>query len=639
MNFVVLDGETFWAQDYSLSMMTSESYIRNPRFKVHGWGVLPIGGRPRWLTHEQFQRFADVVDWSSTAVICQNTRFDGAILGWRYGIKPRLWIDTMGMYRALHPELKSHSLANLGKHFGFGMKGNELLNTKGKETLTPTEWLQLGVYCALGDDSDCRITERLFNAAWHRFPPFERAIMDMTLRMYIEPILEVEQNVLGEFLKKHVDEKINLLHRCGLNKSSVMSGELFAEALRQLGVEPPTKPSPSNPHKTIYAFAKTDEAMDELADHEDPQVQVLVAARLGNKSTLLETRTRHVMEIGRRGNLPIPLNYWGAKITGRHSGGDKLNMQNFTRGSVLRDGIVAPPGHKIVVGDSSNIELRLVMALSGQEDQVQLIRHYDSIPEDQRVTDLYCDFATDIYSRTITKKDKDERFVGKTGKLSLQYMASGNRFHEMVRQAVAKENAKERAKNPQWVNKKPLTPSEAERVKDVYRAKHRKVVSLWYYCDETIIPSIAERAVMRPVDVNGWFLTNGSGFSLPGELGVQYPGLAKTAVTVVGNHVVEQEWRYDSGRGLRNLYGAKVVENLCQHAARQVVMYQALLVGTRYRVVHSVHDELVCCVPEDEAEECAAFMLQCLSTAPKWAQGRLPVTGEVGIGDSYGEAK
>lgn len=614
MKFVVIDAETYWTPEYSLSKMTSESYIRDPQFKVQGWGVMPIGKEPAWLTEEEFKRKAANTDWSDTAIICHNTRFDGAILGWHYGIKPRLWVDTMGIYRALYPHLRSYALGALGKHFQFGEKGNADW-TRGIRDLSLWQWSQLGDYCK----DDCRITGRLFEAAWGGFTPFERMVMDMTLRMFIEPVLMVDEPVLWAFHKDIVAKKEHALKTCNIDRDQVMSNDKFAALLQGFGVEPPMKPSPSNPDREIYAFAKTDEAMDELADHDDIRVQALVAARLGNKSTLLETRTRHVIEIGRRGALPIPLNYWGAKVTGRHSGGDKLNMQNFTRGSVLRDGLLAPPGHKVVVGDSSNIELRLVMALAGQWDAIEKIRSG---------MDLYCDFATDIYGKTITKADVDERFVGKQGMLSLQYMASDTKFGNMMRQ-----------------KKHPLVPAESTRVKDVYRRKHRKVVDLWYYCENEVIQSIATKSVMRPVDVNGWFLTNTTGFALPGDIGVQYPDLRRMSVkkqvrgAPAGSQTFQEEWSYDSGRGRRTLYGAKVVENLCQHAARQVVMYQALLVQTRYRVIHSVHDELVCCVPENEAEECAAFMLQCLSTAPKWAQGRLPVTGEVGIGDSYGEAK
>lgn len=626
LQLVVLDAETYWADDYTLSKLTNEEYIRDPRFKVHGWGVKPVGAKPHWLREEQLLQWAEKADWDNIGIICQNTRFDGAILGWKYGIKPRLWIDTMGMFRALYPALKSHSLASLGKEFGFGVKGHAVMSTKNKRDLNPAEWDILGDYCAYGADSDCRITERLFLHGWPSFPPFERAIMDMTLRMFIYPTLEVDGPVLTDFLATHMREKAELLEKCGLDKKSVMSNAKFAEALERIGVEPPMKPSPSNPDRRVFAFAKTDAAMDELLEHEDARVQVLAAARVGNKSTQLETRAKRLIGISERGALPIPLNYWGAKITGRHSGGDGLNMQNFTRGSVLRDGVKAPPGFKIVVGDSSNIELRLVMALAGQLDQIEKIRYYDSIPENERVTDLYCDFASAIYGRNVTKADTDERFVGKQGMLSLQYMASGKKFGNMLRQ-----------------KRHPIPEAEAERVKDVYRAKHYKVKQFWYYCENEVIPAIHAREVMRPVDVNGWFLTTQNGFALPGELGVQYPSLAYGALHIASiagtNTILEKQWFYDSGRGRRNLYGAKVVENLCQHAARQVVMYQGLLVATRYPLVHSVHDELVCCVPDEEAEECAAFMLQCLSTAPKWTQGKLPVTGEVGIGDSYGEAK
>lgn len=600
MTPLILDAETYWDADYTLKKLTPEEYIRDERFKLHGFGALHFGsGSYKWMNEATFVEWAAKVPWDRVAAVCHNTRFDGAILAWRYGIRPKLWVDTMGMYRALHPHLASYALSNLGKRFTPLTKGDEAMNTKGVRDLNVESFARLGDYCK----TDCIITAELFRQAKDQFTRFEYAVMDMTLRMFTEPILEVDGPRLKAYLKDLQARKNDLLKDSGVDLSTIMSNVQFAKALYSRGVEPPMKKSKTTGRMT-FAFAKTDVEMKQLSESDDPAVQTLVSARLGLKSTILETRTARLIGIAERGPLPVPLNYAGAKITLRHSGGDSLNLQNLNRGSELRKGIVAPPGHKVVVGDSSNIELRLVMALAGQKDAIEKIRNK---------VDLYCDFASDIYGRTITKDDEEERFVGKQGMLSLQYMASAPRFREMLRQKG-----------------RVVSESESDHVVQLYRRKHYCVRNLWYYCEETVIPAIHRGDAMIPVDVNGWFITTHNGFALPEHLGVQYVGLHKDS----------EGWRYEDGTvGGGYIYGAKLVENLCQHAARQVVMFQALLVGLRYRVVHSVHDEIVCCVPEDQAEDCAKYMRECLSVSPKWAGNLLPVAGEVGIGATYGDAK
>jgi len=54
-------------------------------------------------------------------------------------------------------------------------------------------------------------------------------------------------------------------------------------------------------------------------EHEDERVQAVVAARLGTKSTLEETRTERFINIAKRGSLPVPLSYYAAH-TGRWGG-------------------------------------------------------------------------------------------------------------------------------------------------------------------------------------------------------------------------------------------------------------------------------------------------------------------------------
>ena len=92
------------------------------------------------------------------------------------------------------------------------------------------------------------------------------------------------------------------------------------------------------------------------------------------------------------------------------------------------------------------------------------------------------------------------------------------------------------------------------------------------------------------------------------------------------------------GRQRVHLHGAKVVENLSQHAAMQIVMWQTARINQRYPVKLSVHDEAVCVVRDDELDEARAYMEECLAMTPKWCRS-IPVSCETGVGPSYGAAK
>jgi len=96
-----------------------------------------------------------------------------------------------------------------------------------------------------------------------------------------------------------------------VDKETIMSNDKFALALESLGVVPPTKVSPKT-GKTAWAFAKSDEEFKQLLDHEDEQVRWLVEARLTNKTTIKETRTRRMFKTGKRGEIPVYLRYYGA---------------------------------------------------------------------------------------------------------------------------------------------------------------------------------------------------------------------------------------------------------------------------------------------------------------------------------------
>jgi DNA polymerase len=315
-----------------------------------------------------------------------------------------------------------------------------------------------------------------------------------------------------------------------------------------------------------------------------------------------------------RGPLPVYLNFWGAKTTGRYSGGNKVNWQNLpARGpsAGLRDALLAPEGHTVLVGDSSNIELRMVMALAGQWDVVEKLKNG---------VDLYCDFASKLFGRNITKADKAERFLGKTAMLGLQYGAGAPRFQEMVRLAARQDP-----------NLQEIELQRAYDIVSLYRQVHPQVVELWDRCHNWILPDIANGCSLVNVDVNGWFITQKDGFGRPGEPGVMYHDLQYNPRT--------KEWEYSMGRSRIRIYGPKIVENLSQHAAMRVVMWQTARINEKYPVKLSVHDEAVAVPKTEEITEARRYMEECLSLAPKWCRDRLPLACETGVGKSYGDAK
>ena len=408
MNLITVDMETYYDRDYSLSKITTEEYIRSDLFEVIGVSVKVNNEEAEWAsgTHQQIKQWLQSsFEWERSFVLAHNTLFDGAILSWRFGVNPRGWLDTLCMGRALHGVEVGGSLKALTERYGLGAKGTEVVNALGKRRLTfsDEELARYGDYCI----NDVELTYKLFNILAKDFPKQELRVIDQTLRMFIDPILELDGDMLQQHLIGIKQMKEDLLTSSGVEKAELMSNEKFAELLRPFGVEPPMKTSPSTGKQT-YAFAKSDEEFKALAEHEDLRVQTLVAARLGNKSTLEETRTQRFIDISKRGKLPVPIRYYAAH-TGRFGGDDKINMQNLpSRGNnanKLKKAIIAPEGYTIIDADSAQIEARVLAWLAGQDDLITAFAEGK---------DVYKKMASAIYGKPEFEITKDERFVGKT---------------------------------------------------------------------------------------------------------------------------------------------------------------------------------------------------------------------------------
>ena len=610
MDILTVDFETYYDKDYSLSKMQTDAYINDDRFEVIGVAVIKNDEDAVWFSGSELEVAGWLYnyDWANSAVRCHNTLFDGYILTQRFGIRPKLWMDTLGQGRMLLPYLQYHSLANLAKQYNLPDKGTAVVKALGKRRadFNPMELAEYADYCK-HDTWLCKELGKRFDPYT---PALELKLIDMTIRMFTEPLLVGNQAKMQELYDLEIQRKEELLKAANVDRSIIMSNDKFAAKLLELGVTPPRKISKTT-NKETYAFAKSDKEFTDLLESDDADVQALVAARLGVKTTIAETRALKFLETAKRGALPVYLNFWGAKTTGRYSGGNSINWQNIpARGpsAGLRDALLAPAGYTVLVGDSSNIELRTVMALAGQDDVLLKL---------QNGVDLYCDFASKLFGRTITKADKAERFLGKTAMLGLQYGAGAKRFQEMVRLAKRTDPSVEL-----------IDLDRAFAIVDLYRSVHYKVVELWKRCDKVILPDIANGCSMLNVDVNGWFITQWDGFGRPGEPGVMYNELKYDG----------KEWTYLMGKQRVGIHGAKVVENLSQHAAMRIVMWQTARINQRYPVKLSVHDEAVCVVRDEELDEARKYMEECLAMTPKWCRS-IPVACETGVGVSYGAAK
>ena len=421
MDLITLDFETYYDREFSLTKLTTEEYIRDKRFEVIGVGLKVNNGVVEWAsgTEQQIKDWLLQFDWENSMALAHNAMFDGAILAWRFGILPNLWLDTLCMGRALHGVEVSNSLAALAQREGLGTKGVEVLTVAGmrREDFSKERLARYGDYCV----TDVELTYLLFKKFLPLFPKKELKLIDTTLRMFIEPTLRLDKDLLQEHLQSIQEQKSKLLADSGVEASDLMSNPKFAEVLANLGVTPPRKTSLTTGKET-HAFAKNDEDFIALLHHPDWRVQGLVSARLGMKSTLEETRTQRFIDIAERGALPVPIKYYAAH-TGRFGGDDKINLQNLpSRGEnagKLKSAILAPEGYSIIDSDSSQIEARVLAWLAGQEDLLEVFRKNNEeilagVPKKQFKHDPYKLMASQIYGKPTTEITDPERFVGKT---------------------------------------------------------------------------------------------------------------------------------------------------------------------------------------------------------------------------------
>lgn len=596
---ITLDFETYFGVRCQLGKMTTMEYINDPDFKVHGVGLKFEDDPAEWYPEDEIEDLFRSIDWDDTRLLCHNTAFDGAVLAAKYGHHPRYYLDTSAMARGLYPG-QSSSLANVAIRLWPDdesmRKGDDLIKSKGLHDLPPDVEEALASYCI----QDTELTYAIFKQWEMEIPSSEYDLIDMTTRMFTKPRLVIDRERLTTYMEQERVNAETVIEGSGVDPKVLSSNPQFAEYIeKELNLVVPTKTSPTTGEQ-IPALGKDDAGFQQLREMY-PEHQKIWDARIAVKSRLTETRAQRFLKSANPDNtIGIPLRYYAAH-TGRFGGSDKLNFQNMPRSSELRKCLTAPKDHLIYVADLSNIEARMLAWLADQHD---LLDQFSS------GEDVYSSFASTIYDRPIDKNtDPTERFVGKTAVLGLGYGMGWRKFQSTLARGASGPVVD-------------VSDEKSWQIVNAYRSKFYKIPALWSTCDMFLIDMLVGRSNYHKV-----LETKRNRIELPNGMSLYYEDLAKTF----------DGFQFQSNRKTVYTYGGKITENVVQALSRIVVTDALLRLAYKRKdldVCLTVHDEIVCIGPAEDADERMQDIIDIMCIPPSWA-GDLPLAAEGGYDIGY----
>lgn len=702
-DLVSIDFETYWDEQFTLTKYPTHEYILDPRFETQGVALYwPFHNSRQWLTHEEFKVLCRRTDWSRKGIIHHHGHFDAAILAEHYGVNRvemingelvttnpvGLFIDTLPMCRYLIGPRVGASLSAAAKYFGLGRKGDFTLQTKGIRfaQMSREMWMKLGEYAVLdeNDDGDAVLTYKLFERIARSFPESEFELMDRVLRMFTQPTMKIDAELLRPYLEYETGRREAIVEELGVEGYVFRSSDKFAALLEPFlamyGQEVPMKTSPTNGN-LIHAFAKSDPGMQALLEHEDEAVRALAETRLIFKSTQAESRVKRLLRMAEVGPARVYLSMYAAHTT-RLGGADGLNFQNpekvkWRKGAdgademvpntgMVRRSLEAPDGYTIIVPDASQIEARKNAWFWGESWMTAAFAGG---------RDIYSEVASMLYGRKIDRKRNVEDyipgFVGKTCTLGLGFGMGYIRLaHEMLKGALGgppvqftEDTLVTLAVDPDefiddrfmhdvgaMISRLPMEErivhclATAAIVKR-YRTRIPKIVDGWKFLNTVVLPAIAEGRTVH-FGPGGILHTEKDAIVGPGGLRLFYRDLHRREVRrvdpVTGKEGIQLRWYFLSKRGsIEHTNGTKLCENIIQFLARIVTMGHGCEIARRHPRwwwVMTTHDELPFLVPNAEVAGAEKVMIEIMSTAPAWAEG-LPLAAEAGVGRTYGDAK
>jgi DNA polymerase I-like protein with 3'-5' exonuclease and polymerase domains len=598
-----LDYETHYTKDYSLKVLPTRAYVYHDEFHAY---MLAVAGSDGYVWVGDPKDF----DWSrieGQIVLHHNAQFDALVtqrlveLGIIPDVKPAAIHDTADLAAYLqHPRaLKDHAkfvwgLTDIAEK---GKKARDRMATMASDELASDP--EILEYATMDSKLSLRLWQE-FEAEW---PTEERELSRLNREACFRGIAIDTQYV--EDACNRMAHKLFYAERSipwdWSGKKTPLSRNKIIEHCNKVGIWYPA------------SFAQGDEDClrweDEFAD-KHPWVK---AIRDWRRINMLYAKIKHLSD-NTFGGLYYPqFKYFGAR-TGRFSGDGKFNLQNLPRdemfcdtdengkdipgtGCDLRRCFIARPGHKLAMIDYAQIEARALVAAVEDEKVLPDLRAGMSIYE------AHARATMGWTGGELKKENKDLYQLAKARVLGLGYGCGPNKF-VLVAKLLAGVD---------------VTIEEAKKIVDDFRRSNPGIVALWEKLDQKIrVHGATEENVCT------WYLHSGR------PLNYWQPRF-RVPANNQSPQLMSMFARGDKS-SYRKTYGGLLTENLIQALCRDVLRDAWINLDKHgYRVLWSVHDELIVELPEDaDVGEAERIMLD----APEWAKF-IPLAVESQVGKHY----
>ncbi len=617
MSVLVLDFETYYDDAYSLRNLTYEEYVRDPRFEPIMCSIKNRDTGDLYCVRGEtnIAKELESLQLHNCMQVAHNNAFDAFIIGDHFNLEAGMYGCTMNMARVVHNAKGSMSLANLSKRNNLPDKGTYVADMKGirARDMTAQMWEHYEAYC-LDDTRNC---EALFGIYRPHFLAQDMNLISETIRWGAVPRYELDEKLLRSYIEELKQARETRLESLAVSygvdntalRSMLRSSATFAQMLRDLGVQPPTKLNDKG--KETYAFAKTDVGFQELGDHPDPRVASLYEVKVGTQSSIAETRAQRFYYISQRGKMPFPLVPFKAH-TGRHGATQKINTQNLPKrggDTTLRRSMMAGQDHAVLACDLSQIEARMLAFLAGQDDLVAQFA---------QGIDVYSKFGTGFYGYEVSKATKQERNVSKECILSLGFGAGAVSFQDRMKGAYGIE----------------MSLDETKELVKYYRSRHKNITDFWGMCTQAI-EHMFNGTGSFSFGINGILTAERGKIILPDGWVLYYDDITFDGYDDYGR--ASYSYFSHHHRHRKSLYSGLLANNVTQACAGRVFQWQLLQLRKCGRMMcGAVHDEFNTIVHYRDIFAYYHDMTTIMRTTPKWANG-VPVDCEFDMGLNYGD--